>query len=189
MSDAPAAQPALPGLEFLETHLDLPTRTIFVGDIEEGAGNHFLKCLHILLMHSQEPVHIMLNSRGGDLLDALGMYDAIRTAGTVVTCEVFGHCMSAGVLVAQACDKRLIHRNSMVMVHNPSHANEGDSFSMETWGKWCGTARTKLHKILAHHTGKPEAYWDTATARGDKLFDAEQAVAAGLFDAIIEHDE
>ncbi len=179
----------LPGTEFLSTNLDVASRTLYVGDIEDGAASLFLKSLHVLLVHSSEPVHIMLNSKGGDLLDAFGMYDAIRTASTTVTCEVFGHCMSAGVLIAQACDRRLIHENALVMIHNPSHVLEGDSYSTETWGKWAGVIRKKLFRILAKHTEKPIAFWERRCARGDRLYDAQSAVDVGLFDSIIEHDE
>src|SRR3954471_21498896 len=118
---APAAQPQLPDAEFLSTHLDLAGRTLYVGDIEEGVADLFIKSMHLLRQADPgAPIHIMINSHGGSLMDALGMYDCIRTAGVLVTCEVFAHCMSAAVLVAQACDNRLLHRSSLVMVHNPS---------------------------------------------------------------------
>lgn len=192
MTDAaPAEQPdELPSIDFLGTNVDVASRTLFVGEIDEGAANAFLKALHILLMDKPEqPVHIMLNSRGGDLVDALAMYDAIRTAGAMVTCEVLGHCMSAGVIVAEACDRRLIHQNAIVMLHNPAHAHEGDSFSHEAWGKWARAARKLVYALLAKHTSKPAAFWERRCSRGDRIFTAQEAVDAGLFDSIIEHDD
>jgi ATP-dependent Clp protease protease subunit len=185
---APPAEGAV-STEFLATSLDLGTRTLYVADIDDDQAQAFLKGLHLLLAQADDPVVVMLNSRGGDLLHALAIYDAIRTAGVVVTCEILGHCMSAGVIVAQACDRRLIHKHAIVMLHNPEHAHEGDSFSHETWGKWARSTRKLVYQLLANHTGKPAAYWERRCSRGDRLFTAQEALAAGLVDSIIEHDE
>lgn len=191
MTDQPQAQAAeaeLPSLDFLSTNLDLVSRTLYVPDIDDGVGDHLLKCLHLLLMASQEPVHLIINSRGGSLVDAMGVYDAIRTAGTTVTCEVFAHCMSAAVLIAQACDRRLIHKNALVMLHNPSHNCEGDSFSFENWAKLAVKQRRQIYQLLASHTTKPVSYWKRACSRGDRIWTSDEAVECGLFDVVIEHD-
>ncbi len=181
-------QPELPGDEFLSTGVCLHTRTIVVGDIEDGASDAFVMRMHVLMARGADPIHLLLNSRGGSLLDALGMYDFIRTAGLTVTCEVYGHCMSAAVLIAQACDQRLIHQHALVMIHNPSHGHEGDSFSVETWGKRAKNDREQIYQILADHTGKTRAFWRRKCSKGDYLFDADSAVKAGLFDSVIDHD-
>ncbi len=190
MSDVtPVEQPALPDAEFLSTHLDIPGRTLYVGDIDEGVADLFIKSMHILLQASNAPVHIMINSHGGSLVDALGMYDCIRTAGTVVTCEVFGHCMSAAVIVALACDQRFAHQNSLTLLHNPSHECSGDSFSVETWGKYAGRTRKQVYSILAKHTGQSQDFWRRKCSKGDFLLDAPEALALGIYDTIIEHDD
>lgn len=187
MTEVVVAQ-ELPSVEFLNTHLDIAGRTIFVGDIDEGVADQFIKSMHILKQASSEPITIIINSHGGSLVDAFGMYDCIRTAGTVVTCEVFAHCMSAAVIVVLACDRRLVHTNALTLLHNPSHDISGDSFSIETWGKHAGKTRTMIYKVLAEHTEKPASFWRRKCSKGDYLLDAPDAVKLGIFHSIIEHD-
>lgn len=183
-----ADEAVAPDTEFLSTGVDLRTRTIRVGDIEDGVADYFFMQMHLLIAAGTEPIHLIINSRGGCLQDALGMYDCIRTAGCQVVCEVYAHCMSAAVLLAAACDVRLIHRHALVMVHNPTHGHEGDSFSIETWGRRAKKDREHIYRILGERSHKPAAHWRRKCVRGDYVIEADKAVELGLFDTVIDYD-
>lgn len=135
------------------------------------------------------PVRILMKSGGGDWIGALSIYDAIVDCDTLVTIEVYGQCMSGAVVIAQACDERLLHPNAVVMVHNGTHSGEGESQTFETWGKYAKAERTRMYNLLATKSKKDAAYWRRRCARGDYIMDADKAVELGLFDGVIRRDD
>lgn len=150
-------------------------------------ADHFVRCMHLLMSDCDDPVHILMNSGGGHWLDALAIYDCIRDADTLVTIEVLGKCMSAAVPIVQACEKRFIHPNATVMVHNGSHEASGvDALTLEQWGKNSTAERKRMYAMLAARSPKDAGYWRRKCAQGDFYMTASQAVELGLFDTIVE---
>jgi len=178
-----------PSTEFLTSNVDFATRTIFVGDIDAESTTAFIKAMHLLAAQSADHINIIMFSAGGLVYGALAMYDAIRSVDTVVQIDVFGACMSAAVIVVQACDRRFIRKHATVMVHNGSTGVDGDPLTVAAWGKQAHLDLKLMHQLLAKGSGKTEAYWKRKCAKGDYILTADQAQQQGLFDEVISGDE
>lgn len=72
------------------------------------------------VMESTEPgdeIVLMINSSGGDTHTAIGVYDLIADSDRRFVGVVVGRAESAAALILQACDLRLITRNSRFTIH------------------------------------------------------------------------
>ena len=94
--------------------------------------------------------------------------------------------MGAFLLAAGAKDKRFSLPNSRIMIHQPSGGFQGQSTDIEIHAKEILYLRGKLNEILAHHTGRSADEIDRDTER-DNFMSAEQSVAYGLIDRVIEN--
>lgn len=144
--------------------------------------------MHLLMSIDDTPIHILMMSGGGMWVGAMAIFDAIRDCDTLVSIEVLGCCMSAAVIIAQACDSRRIHPNAEVLVHNGTHGFEGDTQSFEKWGIYARRARKRMYEILAETSGKTENWWKKKCAAGDFIMTASEAVDHGLFDQVVRKE-
>ncbi len=188
--DTPVHQDEGPSLEFLACNVDLETRTIWLGNIEEDTAEHFIKAMHVLTKDNDFPIMILMNCAGGHWPNALAIYDCIKDCDAPVDVEVYGQCMSAGPVIVQACTTRWIHPNAMVMVHDGQHGGEGETRTFVAWGKYADFERKRLFKLLSRRSTKPANYWRNRCARhGDVILTAEQAISFGLFDHLTRDDD
>jgi len=115
--------------KFFTYHIFPSTKTMFLGspDSTEDGGaigvNHTLVekvaiGLHVLdNIKLEQPINIIMNCIGGDEYEGLAIYDEIKRCSSDVRMRVTGHCMSMGVWILQAADKRILSPNSRMMVH------------------------------------------------------------------------
>lgn len=106
-------------------HLDLATRTIYLGDDESGeitskTASDVLKALHILdnSFNPEKHITIVLNSSGGSVFDGLAIHDAIEACKCEVHINVIGQCCSIAMAILQAADHRTASPNSWLMIHD-----------------------------------------------------------------------
>lgn len=195
MSDPIVAAPVVPeddgpSLEFLACNLDVDTRTIWLGAIEEETAEAFIKAMHVLCKGSDWPINILMNSPGGHWPGALAIYDCIMDCDAPVSVEVYGQCMSAAPVIVQACSDRWIHPNAMVMIHDGSHGGEGTTSTFVSWGKYADQERKRMFNLLARRTPKTPRFWRNKAAKtGDFYLTAAQAVQLGLFDNLTREDD
>lgn len=65
-------------------------------------------------------IHLVINSGGGSVFDALAIYDFLTTSRFRVTVEIQGLAASAATIIALAGDARpVMTSNSFFMIHNP----------------------------------------------------------------------
>lgn len=69
---------------------------------------------------SEEPITIYINTPGGSLIDALSIYDLLKTIPNNIVTIVNGFCASAGLLILSAGDLRLCTKHSKFFFHQPS---------------------------------------------------------------------
>ena len=86
-----------------------------------GYGNatvdEFTKHLEELKAEGCTKFEVILNSMGGNLFEASGIYDIIKGCGMEVTAKIYGVAASAATLIACAAGRVLISENSRYMVH------------------------------------------------------------------------
>ena len=118
----------------------------------------------------------------------MSIYDTMQFIKPDVSTLCIGQAASMGafLLAAGAKDKRFSLPNSRIMIHQPSGGFQGQSTDIEIHAKEILYLRAKLNEILAHHTGRTADEIDRDTER-DNFMSAEQSVAYGLIDKVIEN--
>ena len=172
--------------DFFDHGFHLESRTIYLGP--ETNGHTFekvLKGLHLLVLDNQEkPITIHMNNCGGDVFDGFATYDAIKSCPCQVVIEVFGQASSMGSIILQAADRRIIHQNAIVMIHDGMESFEGDPRSFENWARFSKKIlRPRTYQIYSNRSGKDELFWERKCA-SDYIMTAEEAVELGLADEI-----
>ena len=118
----------------------------------------------------------------------MSIYDTMQFIKPDVSTLCIGQAASMGafLLAAGAKEKRFSLPNSRIMIHQPSGGFQGQSTDIEIHAKEILYLRAKLNEILAHHTGRTADEIDRDTER-DNFMSAEQSVAYGLIDKVIEN--
>lgn len=65
-----------------------------------------------------DTINLYINSWGGSVKEALGIYNVLRRCGATVVAYIDGVAASAASVIAMAADKVIMPRNTAMMVHN-----------------------------------------------------------------------
>lgn len=68
-------------------------------------------------VNSKKKVTVKINSLGGDVDEALAIYELLLSMGDRVTTECYGRCASAATIIAMAGHQRLMSRYALFLVH------------------------------------------------------------------------
>lgn len=68
---------------------------------------------------NKETVNIYINSPGGSVFAACGMYNKLKRASAKINCYVDGIAASAATIILMAADTVYMPSNSLLMIHNP----------------------------------------------------------------------
>ena len=170
------------------------TRTILVtGDISESSCAYFCsKMLELERLDPEAPVYIHLNTLGGSIIDALAMYDTMRTTTCPIILEVRGLCASAGFLILSGADVRFALPNSLFF-HHPTQMSEVDLSSPEhlkATTKIYDLLEERFNQILRTTCNISDEHWDTYFANAHALwFTTQQAMQWGILDGTIKTQE
>ncbi len=170
-------------------HLD--KRRIFIeGQITMESACDFANQVMLLCDGSQEPIHVFIDSPGGEVKAGLMMYDIIQSCPAPMRMYCRGTAYSmAALLFASGCHGRYMLPNSELMLHEPllSGGVQGSASSIKSISEGILAVRAKLNAILAKHTGKNVEQIEKATGY-DHYFSAEESLAFGLADGIVGYD-
>lgn len=185
---------------FHDYNLYIPSRTIYMGsetygdDDESGVDGAMvaraIKNLAILDSLAEEPITVILNSPGGDYYHGMAIYDAVKACRNKVGIKVFGSSMSMGALILQAADKRILSKNSKVMIHyGYSGLAENHTRTNEKWIEEIKKTNDTyeeilLEKIRDKHTDFPRKKLQKMLDF-DTILSAREAVDLGLADSIL----
>lgn len=175
--------------KMFEWGLYLPTRTVYIGSatgIDAGAAELAVKGLHILDAQSAAPITVILNTEGGDWCHGLAIYDAIRACRSPVTVRGTGSVMSAGAVIMQAGDVRILTPSATVMIHYGTDELSGHAKEVARWV--AKTARDNTHMediFLSKMPGMSRARLQKLL-NFDTILSASEAVAYGLADSVEE---
>jgi ATP-dependent Clp endopeptidase proteolytic subunit ClpP len=130
---------------------------------------------------------IYLNSPGGNVMEGFAMYDLITQSGVDVEIQVVGIAASMASIFLQAGSKRTISPNARIMIHRPTSGAEGDADQLANSEASLRDLEDKMLAVYVKRSGRPEAEVKAWMQTGaDKWFNAQEALAAGLVDAIVE---
>lgn len=168
-------------------------RHIFIdGEINTELAESVKQQIMYLSESGKDPIYIHINSCGGSIVAGLLVYDIIQTYKERIFTICTGQAYSmAAVLVASAQEgHRYILPNSEMMIHEPLLSNKigGNCSSIMATSQRLNEVKEKIDGILSKHTGKTIKQINKATSH-DNFFSAEDAIAFGLCDRIIDFNE
>jgi ATP-dependent Clp protease protease subunit len=168
----------------------LKDRIVFLGSqVNDEVANAIVA--QLLFLQSEDAkadVHMYINSPGGSISAGLAIYDTMQFINCDVATYCVGQCASMGavLLAAGTAGKRKALPNSRIMIHQPLAGMEGTAEEILIHAKEFLKVKEKLNRILIKHTGHPLEKIEKDTDR-DRFMSAEEALAYGLIDHIIEH--
>jgi len=136
-------------------------------------------------------VVVDIRSTGGDVNDALLIYDALASLDAEVTTRCYGYVASAATLIAQAASegRREISAGALYLVHEAACAAEGNAAELEAHAELLRKTDERLAALYARRSGRPQEEFAARMAENSgngRWLSPEETVAAGLADRIIE---
>jgi len=160
------------------------------GEVHQQSAS--LVVAQLLFLESEDPdkpVYFYINSPGGSVTAGMAIYDTMQFIRTPIHTIVMGQAASMGSLLAQAgtAGHRYILPNARHMIHQPLGGASGQATDVEIQARELLRWKEVLTQIYVRHNsiGKTFAQISHDMER-DNFMTAEQSVAYGLADKIIE---
>ena len=142
----------------------------------------------------QTPI-VMVNIRsvGGDVSDAMLIYEALLSLDAHITTRCYGYTASAATIIAQAANEgcREIADSALYLIHNSSLSTEGNAQQLIEQAELLKKTDERIAAIYAAHSDKDAEYYAQIMAQngGQGVWlSPEQALEAGLVDTIVTAD-
>lgn len=149
----------------------------------------FKECVARIADLRNASIRVNIRSTGGDVNDAMLIYEALRATGAYVTTCCYGYTASAATIVAQAASEgcRLIAPTSLYLIHNSLCSVEGNAEELQAEIELLRQTDERIAEIYARHSGRSieeiAALMSENGGRGRWLSPAE-VVNYGLADAV-----
>lgn len=169
----------------------LKDRIVFLtGGIDDEIAN--LVVAEFLFLSNEDPdadIHLYINSPGGSVSAGLAIYDTMQ----YLRCDVATYnvglsaSMAAVILCGGKQGKRYTLPHSRTLLHQPliGGVMQGPATDLSIEAEEIIRLRKALYHIIASRSGKPESQVEKDCDR-NKWLSAEEAVAYGLADSILE---
>lgn len=138
-------------------------------------------------------VVVNIRSVGGDVGDALLIYEALRSLDAHITTRCYGYTASAATIIAQAANEgcREIASSALYLIHNSSCVAEGNAADLQLHAELLSKTDERIAAIYAASSGRDAAYYAELMARNSgngEWLSPEQALEAGLVDVVVAPD-
>ena len=136
-------------------------------------------------------VVVNIRSTGGDVEDALLIYDALRALDTKVTTRCAGYVASAATIIAQAASEgeREITPEALYLIHRSAMSVEGDATTLRHNAELLEKTDQRIAEVYSRRSGHDieefVALMNENNGTG-RWMSPEEAMNAGLVDRIIE---
>ena len=170
----------------------LKDRIVFIaGMVDDEMAN--LVTAQLLFLSNEDPhadINLYLNSPGGGVSAGLAIYDTMQYIRPSVATYCIGMAASMGALLLAggASGKRFTLPNSRVLIHQPLIRGvlTGPATELDIEAREILRLRKRIYEILARHTNQSPEVIERDCDR-NKWLTAEEAVAYGCVDKILEH--
>jgi len=162
------------------------------GEVHDQMANLIVAQLLFLESEGEKDISMYINSPGGSVTAGMAIYDAMQFIKPDVQTIVMGQACSMGSLLAQAGSpgKRMMLPNARHMIHQPSGGARGMQSDIEISYKEITYLKKRLTDIYVKHNSAGKTYEEFERDMDrDKFMSAEEALAYGLIDKIIEKRE
>ena len=159
-------------------------------DVNEHTSSLIVAQLLFLESQGNEDMTMFINSPGGMVTAGMAIYDTMQFIKPDVHTIVMGQACSMGSLLAQAGapGKRFVLPNARHMIHQPSGGARGQATDMLIQVEEILAMKRNLTGIYVKHNSAGKTFDElTADMERDNFMSAEQAVAYGLADKIVQN--
>ena len=135
-------------------------------------------------------VIVNIRSTGGNVNDALLIYDTLVALDCEITTRCYGYVASAATIIAQAASKgcREISQNALYLVHRSSSTTEGNSQQLSQAIEMLNKTDERIAAIYANKSGRESSsFMELMGENGGngRWMAPQEVVDAGLADRII----
>lgn len=135
-------------------------------------------------------VVVNIRSTGGDVNDALLIYDALCALDAHIVTRCYGYTASAATIIAQAASEgcRQISANALYLIHNSICSTEGNAAEMEAKADLLHKTDRRLAEVYAARSGRSAEEFETLmneNGGSGRWLSPEEVVEAALADEII----
>ena len=153
-----------------------------VGAIDEETYKAVVEFLHEA---KGKNVVIAVHSGGGEHMDSLAIYSALRHYKGSVTTIAIGQVQSAAVLIYAAGDERLAHQDTWFMVHEDTGKLHGTVAELRKETAQLVRLENHWAQLLQERTGMADHIWAELSNQTTYL-DSKEAHELGLVHRILK---
>jgi len=160
---------------YLQGPIDYADDTIRIGI------DHIVRNIRFL-DKTQGDIYLFIQTQGGAVESAVGLYDMIQQCDNDVTGVVFGECCSAGIYPLIACDHRYATKEAGFMFHQ-NYTGIGEHlqhYDAQTRAEYERVAFDRECKLIGSRTGKDSAWWKRRMKEGEIWMNAPEMIEHGL---------
>lgn len=176
---------------YFEHGVDVANRRVFLFEgMEEDSISTVIKGLYFMDSQNKEKkesIELFVGSFGGSEYEMFALYDVIQTLKSPIHTVAIGKCMSAAPLLVAAGQpgERWATPNTWFMVHQSwEELGTKRIDEIENDLKHSQAMSQRWLQLMAKHTKKSKAFWETKEKEGDVYFDAQTALEWGIVDAL-----
>ncbi len=136
-------------------------------------------------------VIVNIRSTGGDVNDALLIYEALTSLDAAITTRCWGYVASAATVIAQAASdgQREISANSLYLIHNSTCAADGNALELEQRAELLKKSDERLGELYARRSGRDAESFRNLMAEQSgegRWLNAKETIEMGLADCEID---
>lgn len=140
-----------------------------------------------LLSHAGKPLTVWIDSYGGDVFAAAGIYNALKEHKGAVTVKIDGKAMSAASVIAMAGDTIQMSPVAIMMIHNPLSYAEGYAKDLRKTADVLDTVKESIMNAYSLKTKRSRT--KISQMMDDETFmDARTAIKDGFADSMLYSD-
>ena len=137
-----------------------------------------------LAEHKGKAITVWIDSWGGDVFAAAGMYNALKEHKGKVTVKVDGKAVSAASIVAMAGDELLMTPVSIMMLHNPLTGVRGEAKELRRVADVLDEVKEAIMNAYEMKSGRSREEISTLMDR-ESWMSAKTAIAEGFSDGML----
>jgi ATP-dependent Clp protease protease subunit len=141
-----------------------------------------------LSKHNNKPLTVWINSYGGNVFAASGIYTSLKEHKGGVTVKIDGKAMSAASMIAMAGDKILMSPTAMMMIHDPMTGVYGYSSDLRKAADVLDEVKECIINAYAAKTGRSRSSI-AALMTGETYMSGKTAIKEKFADGMLYTDE
>lgn len=144
---------------------------------------------HLAEAKEEDTVNLYINSMGGSVKEALGIYAALRRCPATVNAYIDGFAASAASVIAMAAERVVMPRNTTMMVHNAAWCVYGNPADLRKSADDLDIVNAAMLQSYVTKAGEKLTMEKLAElADGETWLSADDCILYGLADEYAEEE-